>query len=60
MSKHNVEESSLANAQLIAIAAELMSVIADCLKELDRSERPSYRWQMRAKAAIAKAERGVA
>lgn len=28
------------------------SIIRDCLKELDRSQRPSYAWQLRAKATL--------
>ena len=28
------------------------SIIRDCLKELDRSQRPSYAWQLRARSAL--------
>ena len=44
------------DAALIEAAPDLLKAVIDCLKELDRSQRPSYAWQLRAKAAIAKAE----
>lgn len=45
----------LANAHLISAAPDLYQVAVEFLKELDRSTRPSYALQMRAKSALAKA-----
>lgn len=52
----HVAGSGARNARLISAAPELFKAVLDCLKELDRSERPSYAWQLRAKAAIDRAE----
>ena len=51
-SASTIEALTAERDALLSRVERLEKALTDCLKELDRSERPSYAWQLRARAAL--------